>query len=335
MNENRLTKQMYRANLCDVKVRVIIGAKRRFVGGGRGRVRVGPSAMSASPAAPAPAAEERASPRTASPPSAPRSPVAHVLATMTPVQPAHDYYPHAHKVEIDSDDGYAAEHPYRQSPHTLPAYATAPAPAHEPKSAGAPDVYDQGMDSIDEKTPIDLIYEDEKQTVIYTTTPDQKRVEMISGQLEGGHLLAGGAPLVDGAGVSLVVGAPGQGTVLVLADHVVDELGQVITIPRSERKNWKKYHEAKSLYKNIWPRNTIQNIVAVMYELGVGTRAWARGGRIHLELGGRLRRPRRPPPAPSPRREQRCPEKDERQQRSGIGTARKTGLGTQSESEIA
>lgn len=144
---------------------------------------------------------------------------------MTPVQPAHDYYPH--KVEMDSDDGYPPEaHSYRHSPHELAAYAT------DSKVPVQPDVYDQGMESIDEKTPIDLIYEDEKQTVIYTTTPDQKRVEMISGQLDDGQLVSSGGQLVDG-GVSVVVGAPGQPpTVLVLADHVVDELGQVITIPR-------------------------------------------------------------------------------------------------------
>ncbi|VVC87505.1 unnamed protein product [Leptidea sinapis] len=172
--------------------------------------------------------EERArTPRAAaSPPSAPRSPApahshAHaVLATMTPVQPAHEYYPH--KVEMDSDDGYPPEaHSYRHSPLELSAYAP------DNKVQVQPDVYDQGMESIDEKTPIDLIYEDDKETVIYTTTPDQKRVEMISGQLEDGQLVSGGGQLVDG-GVSVVVGAPGQGTVLVLAD----ELGQVITIPR-------------------------------------------------------------------------------------------------------
>lgn len=129
---------------------------------------------------------------------------------MTPVQ-AHDYYPH--KVELDSDDGYPDS--YRHSPHhhQLPAYAP------DNKTPVQPDVYDQTMESIDEKTPIDLIYEDEKQTVIYTTTPDQKRVEMISGNLE------------EVEGVSVVVGGA-PGTVLVLADHVVDELGQVITIPR-------------------------------------------------------------------------------------------------------
>lgn len=181
--------------------------------------------MSASP--PLGVSEERArSPR--SPTSAPCSPApAHtVLATMTPVQPAHDYYPH--KVEMDSDDGYPPDaHSYRHSPHGLAAYTT------DGKVPGQPEVYDQGMESIDEKTPIDLIYEDEKQTVIYTTTPDQKRVEMISGgQLDEGHLVSGGGQLVDG-GVSVVVGASGQPTVLVLADHVVDELGQVITtIPR-------------------------------------------------------------------------------------------------------
>lgn len=184
--------------------------------------RYGGMSASASPC------EERArSPRAgASPSSAPRSPApAHaVLATMTPVQPAHDYYPH--KVEMDSDDGYPPEaHSYRHSPHELAAYAT------DSKVPVQPDVYDQGMESMDEKTPIDLIYEDEKQTVIYTTTPDQKRVEMISGQLDDGQLVSSGGQLVDG-GVSVVVGAPGQPTVLVLADHVVDELGQVITIPR-------------------------------------------------------------------------------------------------------
>lgn len=184
--------------------------------------------MSAS-GSPAPASEERArTPRGASPASAPRSPApAHaVLATMTPVQPAHDYYP-PHKVEIDSDDGYPPEaHSYRHSPHELAAYAP------DNKVPVQPDVYDQGMESIDEKTPIDLIYEDDKQTVIYTTTPDQKRVEMISGQLDDGQLVSGGGQLVDG-GVSVVVGPPGQGqTVLVIADHMVDELGQVIAIPR-------------------------------------------------------------------------------------------------------
>ncbi|CAG9117643.1 unnamed protein product [Plutella xylostella] len=161
-----------------------------------------------------------ASPGPRSPASPARSPPPAVLHTMTPV-PAHDYYPH--KVELDSDDGYPPER-YRPA-HQLAAYAP------ENKVPGQPDVYDQAMDSIDEKTPIDLIYEDDKQTVIYTTTPDQKRVEMISGQMEDGQLVSGGQ-LVDG-GVSVVVGAPGQpGTVLVLADHVVDELGQVITIPR-------------------------------------------------------------------------------------------------------
>lgn len=178
--------------------------------------------MSASPQ-PVTACEERSrTPRgVATPPSAPRSPApAHaVLATMTPVQPAHDYYPH--KVEMDSDDGYPEAHSYRHSPHELAAYAP------DNKVAVQPDVYDQGMESIDEKTPIDLIYEDDKETVIYTTTPDQKRVEMISGQLEDGQLVSGAGQLVDG-GVSVVVGAPGQGTVLVLAD----EHGQVITIPR-------------------------------------------------------------------------------------------------------
>ncbi|CAF4792306.1 unnamed protein product [Pieris macdunnoughi] len=178
--------------------------------------------MSASPQ-PAGACDERARTPRASPSSTPRSPApAHaVLATMTPVQPAHDYYPH--KVEMDSDDGYPPEaHSYRHSPHGLAAYAP------DNKVPVQPDVYDQGMESIDEKTPIDLIYEDDKETVIYTTTPDQKRVEMISGQLEDGQLVSGSGQLVDG-GVSVVVGAPGQGTVLVLAD----ELGQVITIPRS------------------------------------------------------------------------------------------------------
>ncbi|XP_026319803.1 protein grainyhead isoform X5 [Hyposmocoma kahamanoa] len=198
--------------------------------------------MSASPPA---ACEERArTPRgCASPASAPRSPApAHaVLATMTPVQPAHDYYPH--KVEMDSDDGYDA-HSYRHSPHELAAYAP------DSKVPVQPDVYDQGMESIDEKTPIDLIYEDDKQTVIYTTTPDQKRVEMISGQLEDGQLVGGGGQLVDG-GVSVVVGASGQGTVLVLADHVVDELGQVITIPRRRKEmmevggeTWRAYYSS-------------------------------------------------------------------------------------------
>lgn len=183
--------------------------------------------MSASPP-PGPCDERARTPRAgASPPSAPRSPApAHaVLATMTPVQPAHDYYPH--KVEIDSDDGYPPEaHSYRHSPHELAAYAP------DNKVPVQPDVYDQGMESIDEKTPIDLIYEDDKQTVIYTTTPDQKRVEIISGQLDDGQLVSGGGQLVDG-GVSVVVGPPGQGqTVLVIADHMVDELGQVIAIPR-------------------------------------------------------------------------------------------------------
>ncbi|XP_041975907.1 protein grainyhead isoform X3 [Aricia agestis] len=163
--------------------------------------------------------------RARSPSPAPRSPApAHVLATMTPVQPAHDYYPH--KVEMDSDDGYPPDaHSYRHSPHELAAYAP------DSKVPVQPDVYDQGMEAIDEKTPIDLIYEDDKETVIYTTTPDQKRVEMISGQLEDGQLVSGSGQLVDG-GVSVVVGAPGQGTVLVLAD----ELGQVITIPRRRKE---------------------------------------------------------------------------------------------------
>ncbi|XP_061708852.1 protein grainyhead isoform X3 [Cydia pomonella] len=202
---------------------------------------------------PVPLVPERSPP--ASPASAPRSPApAHaVLATMTPVQPAHahhahhphphDYYPH--KVEMDSDDGYPPEaHSYRHSPHELAAYAP------DNKVPVQPDVYDQGMESIDEKTPIDLIYEDEKQTVIYTTTPDQKRVEMISGQLEDGQLVSGSGQLVDG-GVSVVVGAPGQGTVLVLADHVVDELGQVITIPRRRKEvmevsgeSWRAYYSS-------------------------------------------------------------------------------------------
>ncbi|XP_022130619.2 protein grainyhead isoform X3 [Pieris rapae] len=196
--------------------------------------------MSASPQ-PAGACDERArTPRAvASPSSTPRSPApAHaVLATMTPVQPAHDYYPH--KVEMDSDDGYPPEaHSYRHSPHGLAAYAP------DNKVPVQPDVYDQGMESIDEKTPIDLIYEDDKETVIYTTTPDQKRVEMISGQLEDGQLVSGSGQLVDG-GVSVVVGAPGQGTVLVLAD----ELGQVITIPRRRKEvmevsgdSWRAYY---------------------------------------------------------------------------------------------
>ncbi|KAJ8736372.1 hypothetical protein PYW08_007028 [Mythimna loreyi] len=194
--------------------------------------------MSAS-ASPSPCEERARSPRAgASPAPAPRSPApAHaVLATMTPVQPAHDYYPH--KVEMDSDDGYPPEaHSYRHSPHELAAYAT------DSKVPVQPDVYDQGMESMDEKTPIDLIYEDEKQTVIYTTTPDQKRVEMISGQLDDGQLVEGG--------VSVVVGAPGQPTVLVLADHVVDELGQVITIPRRRKEvmevsgeSWRAYYSS-------------------------------------------------------------------------------------------
>ncbi|CAG4964918.1 unnamed protein product [Colias eurytheme] len=195
--------------------------------------------MSASPQ-PVACDERARTPRAAaSPPSAPRSPApAHaVLATMTPVQPAHDYYPH--KVEMDSDDGYPPEaHSYRHSPHELAAYAP------DNKVPVQPDVYDQGMESIDEKTPIDLIYEDDKETVIYTTTPDQKRVEMISGQLEDGQLVSGSGQLVDG-GVSVVVGAPGQGTVLVLAD----ELGQVITIPRRRKEvmevsgdSWRAYY---------------------------------------------------------------------------------------------
>ncbi|XP_045491129.1 protein grainyhead isoform X4 [Colias croceus] len=195
--------------------------------------------MSASPQ-PVACDERARTPRAAaSPPSAPRSPApAHaVLATMTPVQPAHDYYPH--KVEMDSDDGYPPEaHSYRHSPHELAAYAP------DSKVPVQPDVYDQGMESIDEKTPIDLIYEDDKETVIYTTTPDQKRVEMISGQLEDGQLVSGSGQLVDG-GVSVVVGAPGQGTVLVLAD----ELGQVITIPRRRKEvmevsgdSWRAYY---------------------------------------------------------------------------------------------
>ncbi|KAG7310693.1 hypothetical protein JYU34_003498, partial [Plutella xylostella] len=177
-----------------------------------------------------------ASPGPRSPASPARSPPPAVLHTMTPV-PAHDYYPH--KVELDSDDGYPPER-YRPA-HQLAAYAP------ENKVPVQPDVYDQAMDSIDEKTPIDLIYEDDKQTVIYTTTPDQKRVEMISGQMEDGQLVSGGQ-LVDG-GVSVVVGAPGQpGTVLVLADHVVDELGQVITIPRRRKEvmevggEWRAYY---------------------------------------------------------------------------------------------
>ncbi|XP_028036473.1 protein grainyhead isoform X4 [Bombyx mandarina] len=203
--------------------------------------------MSASPQH-AGACDERArTPKACgSPASAPRSPApAHaVLATMTPVQPAHDYYPH--KVEMDSDDGYPPEaHSYRHSPHELAAYAT------DSKVPVQPDVYEQGMESIDEKTPIDLIYEDDKQTVIYTTTPDQKRVEMISGQLEDGQLVSGGGQLVDG-GVSVVVGAPGQPpTVLVLADHMVDELGQVITIPRRRKEvmevggeTWRAYYSS-------------------------------------------------------------------------------------------
>ncbi|RVE44712.1 hypothetical protein evm_010616 [Chilo suppressalis] len=198
---------------------------------------------------PGPACDERArTPRAVvSPASAPRSPApAHaVLATMTPVQPAHDYYPH--KVEMDSDDGYPPEaHSYRHSPHELAAYAP------DNKVPVQPDVYDQGMESIDEKTPIDLIYEDDKQTVIYTTTADQKRVEMISGQLDDGQLVSGGGQLVDG-GVSVVVGPPGQGgqTVLVIADHVVDELGQVIAIPRRRKEvmevsgePWRAYYSS-------------------------------------------------------------------------------------------
>ncbi|XP_052738848.1 protein grainyhead isoform X5 [Bicyclus anynana] len=202
--------------------------------------------MSASPQ-PLAACDERVrTPRAAaSPRSAPGSPApAHaVLATMTPVQPAHDYYSHAHKVEMDSDDGYPPEaHSYRHSPHELAAYAP------DSKVPVQPDVYDQGMESIDEKTPIDLIYEDDKETVIYTTTPDQKRVEMISGQLEDGQLMSGAGQLVDG-GVSVVVGAPGQGTVLVLAD----ELGQVITIPRRRKElmevsseSWRAYYAGGS-----------------------------------------------------------------------------------------
>lgn len=196
----------------------------------------------------------------ASPVSAPRSPApAHaVLATMTPVQPAHahghshthshDYYPH--KVEMDSDDGYPPDaHSYRHSPHELAAYAP------ENKVPGQPDVYEHGMESIDEKTPIDLIYEDDKQTVIYTSTPDQKRVEMISGQLEDGQLVASGGQLVDGS-VSVVVGAPGQpGTVLVLADHVVDELGQVITIPRYVKSTFRAYYtESQSHHQQLKAR---------------------------------------------------------------------------------
>ncbi|XP_052757327.1 protein grainyhead isoform X2 [Galleria mellonella] len=196
-------------------------------------------------ASPQPACDDRArTPKAgASPSSAPRSPApAHaVLATMTPVQPAHDYYPH--KVEMDSDDGYPPDaHTYRHSPHELAAYAP------DNKVPVQPDVYDQGMESIDEKTPIDLIYEDDKQTVIYTTTPDQKRVEMISGQLDDGQLVSGGGQLVDG-GVSVVVGPPGQ-AVVVIADHVVDELGQVIPISRRRKEamevggEWRAYYSS-------------------------------------------------------------------------------------------
>ncbi|XP_053619767.1 protein grainyhead isoform X2 [Plodia interpunctella] len=189
--------------------------------------------MSASP----PSEERARTPR--SPPRSP-APAHAVLATMTPVQPAHDYYPH--KVEMDSDDGYPPDpHSYRHSPHELAAYAP------DNKVPVQPDVYDQGMESIDEKTPIDLIYADDKQTVIYTTTPDQKRVEMISEQLDDGQLVSGGGQLVDG--VSVVVGPPGQ-AVVVIADHVVDELGQVIPIPRRRKEamevggEWRAYYSS-------------------------------------------------------------------------------------------
>lgn len=159
-----------------------------------------------------------------------------VLATMTPV-PVHDFS-YCHKVEMDSNDGYPQEVIYADKNIPAEMYSTEKGTImyqHSPgdmltydgeKSGLAGDMYDQDMGSIDEKTPIDLIYEDGKQTVIYTTTPDQKRVEMISGH-SGGSVL--GSPL----DVSVVVqhGAPGP-TVLVLADHVLDDMGQVIGIQR-------------------------------------------------------------------------------------------------------
>lgn len=168
-------------------------------------------------------------------PGSPHSPRP-VLATMTPV-PVHDFQ-YCHKVEMDSNDGYPPEVIYADKnipPEMYPNDKTTIMYQHSPadmlaydgeKSAAlAGDMYDQDMGHIDEKTPIDLIYEDGKQTVIYTTTPDQKRVEMISGHT-GGSL-----------DVSVVVhpehGQPGQAqTVLVLADHMLDDMGQVIGIPR-------------------------------------------------------------------------------------------------------
>jgi len=169
-------------------------------------------------------------------PGSPQSPRP-VLATMTPV-PVHDFS-YCHKVEMDSNDGYPQEVIYADKnipPEMYPNDKTTIMYQHSPgdmlgydgeKSAGlAGDMYDQDMGSIDEKAPIDLIYEDGKQTVIYTTTPDQKRVEMISGHA--------GGPL----DVSVVVqhehgqsGQPGP-TVLVLADHVLDDMGPVIGIQR-------------------------------------------------------------------------------------------------------
>lgn len=172
-------------------------------------------------------------------PGSPHSPRP-VLATMTTV-PVHDFQ-YCHKVEMDSNDGYPQEVADIYTGKNIPQemysndkttimYQHSPADmlAYDGEKSGglAGDMYDQDMGHIDEKTPIDLIYEDGKQTVIYTTTPDQKRVEMISGHT--------GGPLDVSVVVQHENGQPVQTgpTVLVLADHMtIDEMGQVIGIPR-------------------------------------------------------------------------------------------------------
>lgn len=142
-------------------------------------------------------------------PGSPRSPRP-VLATMTPV-PVHEFA-YCHKVEMDDDDGYPADQLYAD-PKAQP---QAVMYQHEPLA----------YDPIDEKAPIDLIYEDGKQTVIYTTTPDQKRVEMMSAPLDVSVVVQHDQPQPSGP------------TVLVLADHMLDDAGQYIgTIRYSIRRH--------------------------------------------------------------------------------------------------
>lgn len=169
-------------------------------------------------------------------PGSPNSPRP-VLATMTPV-PVQDFS-FCHKVEIDSNDGYPSQEViyadknipsemYSGEKGTTIMYQHSPGDmlTYDSEKTLSGEMYDQDMGAIDEKAPIDLIYEDGKQTVIYTTTPDQKRVEMISGH--AGSAVLGSSPL----DVSVVVhGQPGP-TVLVLADHMLDDMGQVIGIQR-------------------------------------------------------------------------------------------------------